>query len=95
MYGVQLMESGKRKARTMKWLRSRKSDALSRKPGWQAFSDFVASFIGGAVSQARRLVQVASASQLQGFALRTSTCALTSGSSGSTNTPLRSAFAAH
>jgi hypothetical protein len=77
------MESDKRQEHTMMYLRRRKSDASSRNPGWQALSDFVASLTGGAVSQARRLVQVASMSQHQGFALRTSTCALTSGSSGS------------
>jgi hypothetical protein len=77
------MESGKQKARTMKWLRRSESDASSRKPGWQALSDFVVSLIGGAVSQARRLVQVARMSQHQWSALFTNTCALTSGSSGS------------
>jgi hypothetical protein len=83
MYGVQNIENDERKARAMKWLRRRGSDASSRKPGWQALSDFVASLIGGAVSRASRLVQVASMSQHQGYALCTSTCALTSGSSGS------------
>lgn len=77
------MESGKGKARTMKWLRRRKSDASSHKPGWKAFSDIVAPLISGANSQARRLVQVASMSQLQWPARRTNNCALTSGSSGS------------
>jgi len=95
MYGVQVNESGLRQARTMMRLRREESDAAKGKPGWQAFSDFVASLLGGASSQASRLVQVASVSQHQGFALRTSTCALTSGSSGSTNTPLRSVFVAH
>ena len=95
MYGVQIIERGKRHARAMMCLRRRKSDASMYKPGWQAFSDFVAPLIGGAGSRASRLVQVASVSQHQGFALRTSTCSLTSGSSGSTNTPLLSAFAAH
>jgi hypothetical protein len=89
------MERGKRQTHTMMRLRRRKSDASKGKPGWQAFSDFVASLSGGAGSQAHRLVQVASMSQHQWFALRISTCALTSGSSGSTNSPLRSAFVAH
>jgi hypothetical protein len=89
------MERGKRQARTVMRLRRKKFNASKYKPGRQASSDFVAPLLGGTSSQASRLVQVASVSQLQGFALRTSTCALTSGSSGSTNTPLRSAFAAH
>jgi hypothetical protein len=95
MYGVQLMESGKRKTHTMMCLRRKESDASKRKPGWQALSDFVVPLIDGAGLQARRLVQIASVSQYQRFALRTRTGALTSGSSGSTNTPLRSAFADH
>ena len=77
------MESGKQVVRAMMSLRRWESDASSCKPGWQALSDFVASLIGGAVSQARRLVRVASMSQHQWSALCTSTCALTSGSSGS------------
>jgi hypothetical protein len=95
MYGAQIIESGKRQARTVMRLRRKEFDASKYKPGWQAFSNFVASFLGGAGSLASRLVQVASVSQYQGFVLRTSACALTSGYSGSTNTPLRSAFAAH
>lgn len=95
MYGAQSMERGKRKTRTMKWLRRKVSDASSRKPGWKAFSDFVAPLISGTNSQARRLVQVASMLQPQSHVLRTNTCALTSGSSGSTNSTLRYAFAAH
>ena len=83
MYGVQIMESGKRVARTMKWLRRKEADASKGKPGWQAFSDFVASLLGGAGSQASSLVVVVSVSQHQGFELCTITCALTSGSSGS------------
>jgi hypothetical protein len=83
MYGAEFMESGKRQEHTMMYLRRRESDALSRNPGWQALSDFVALLLGGAGSQVRRLVQFASMSQHQWFALRTSTCALTSGSSGS------------
>jgi hypothetical protein len=70
------MERGKRQAHTMMRLRRRKFDASKSKPEWQAFSDFVASLICGAGSQARRLVQVASVSQHQGFALRISTYAL-------------------
>jgi hypothetical protein len=89
------MERGSRQARTMMRLRRMKFDASKYKPGRQVFSDFVAPLIGGADSQASRLVQVASVSQHQGFALRTSTFALTSGSSGDTNTPLRSTFTAH
>ena len=77
------MERGKRKARTMKWLRRRGSDASGRKPGWQALSDFVVPLISGAISQARRLVQLVSMVQPQNYTLRTSTCALTNGSSGS------------
>ncbi len=77
------MERGKRQEQTMLRLRRRKSDASKGKPGWQAFSDFVAPLLGGAGSQARRLVQVASMSQHQGFALHARTCALTSGSSAS------------
>jgi hypothetical protein len=95
MYGAQIIESGKRQARTVMRLRRKEFDASKYKPGWQVLSNFVASFLGGAGSQVSRLVQVASVSQYQGFVLRTSTCALTSGYSGSTNTPLRSAFAAH
>jgi hypothetical protein len=95
MYGAQIKEGMERQARTVMRLRRKNSDASKSKPGWQASSDFVAPLLGGTSSLACRLVQVASVSQLQGFALRTSTCALTSGSSGSTNTPLRSAFAAH
>jgi hypothetical protein len=95
MYGAQIKERMERQARTVMRLRRKNSDASKNKPGWQASSDFVAPLLGGTSSLACRLVQVASVSQLQGFALRTSTCALTSGSSGSTNTPLRSAFAAH
>jgi hypothetical protein len=89
------MESGNRQARAMMRLRRKKFDASKYKPGWQAFSDFAASLAGGAGSQASRLVRVASKSQHQWFTLRISTCALPSGSSGSTNTPLRSAFVAH
>ena len=89
------MESGKRQTHTMMCLRRKESDTSKRKPGWQALSDFVVPLIDGAGSQASRLVQVASVPQYQRFALRTSTGALTSGSSGSTNTPLRYAFAAH
>ena len=70
------MESGKWQEHAMMYLRRRKSDASSHNPGWQALRDVVVSVLGGAGSQARRLVQVASASQLQGFGLRTSTCAL-------------------
>ena len=69
-------------ARAMMCLRRRESDASMHKPGWKAFSDFVTSLLGCAGSQASRLVHVASVSQHQGFALRTSTCALTSVSSG-------------
>lgn len=89
------MERGKRQAPTMMRLRRMKLDASKYKPGRKAFSDFVASLLGGASSQASRLVQVANVSLHQWFVLRTSTCALTSGSSGSTNTPLRSVFVAH
>jgi len=95
MYGVQIIERGKKQVRAMMRLRRKKLDASKYKPGRKAFSDFVAPLLGGAGSQARRLVQVASVSQHQGFAHRTSTCALTSGSSGSTNSPLRSVFVAH
>ena len=77
------MESGSLKACAMKWLRRRGSDGSGRKPGWKVLSDYVALFIGGAESQGRRLMQVASMSQFQGHVLRTNTCALTSGSSGS------------
>jgi hypothetical protein len=83
MYGAQNKKSGKSKVSAMMCLRRKKFDASKSKPGWQALSDFVASLIGGAVSQARHLVQVARLSQHQGSALCTSTCALTSGSSGS------------
>jgi hypothetical protein len=77
------MERAKLQAHTMMRLRRNEIDASSRKPGWQAFSEFAASLIRGASSQARRLVQVASMPQLQGNVPRTKTCALTSGSSGS------------
>ena len=95
MYGAQFLESGKRLTRTMMCLRRKESDASTRKPGWQALSDFVVPIIVGAASLARRLLHVASASQFQWPALCTNTCALTSGSSGSTNSPLRYAFVAH
>jgi hypothetical protein len=77
------MESDKRQARPVMRLRRKKFDASKYKPGRKAFSDFVVSLLGGASSQARRLVQVASMPQLQGQVLRTNSCALTSGSSGS------------
>jgi hypothetical protein len=95
MYGAQNKNSGKIKDRAMMYLRGKKLDASKGKQGWQAFNDFVVPLLVGAGSQARRLVQVASKSQHQWLALRISTCALTSGSSGSTNSPLRSAFVAH
>jgi len=89
------VKSGNRQALAMMRLRRMESDASKGKQGWQAFSDFVVPLLVGAGSQARRLVQVASKSKHQWLALRISTCALTSGSSGSTNSPLRSAFVAH
>jgi hypothetical protein len=95
MYGAQIVESGNRQAHAMMRPRRNEIDASKCKPGWRAFSDFVVSLLGGAASLDGLLVQVVSVSQYQGFVLRTNTCALTSGSSGSTNTPLRSAFAAH
>jgi hypothetical protein len=79
MYGVQIKESGKRQVRAMMCLRRKVSDASKGKPGWKAFSESVLPLIGGAGSQARHLTQVSSASQHQWPALRTSTCALTSG----------------
>jgi hypothetical protein len=92
---MHLIESGKRQARTEMRFRRKEFDASKNKPGWQALSNFVASFLGGAGLLGSRLAQVAGVSQYQGFVLRTSTCVLTSGYSGSTNTPSRSAFAAH
>jgi hypothetical protein len=83
MYGAQIKESGKQQACAMMYLRRKEFDASKGSPVWQASSDFMAPIIGGASSQVRRLEQVASMSQLQRFALRTNTCALTSGSSGS------------
>ena len=89
------MESGNRQAHTMMRLRGSQSDASKHKPGWQAFSEFVAPLIGGAGLLLRRLVWAGIASQHQWSVLRANTCALTSGSSGPANSPLRYAFAAH
>jgi hypothetical protein len=89
------MERGKWQACAMMRLCRKKSDASKCIPVWDAFSDFEVPLICGAGSMVSRSAQIASASQHQWLALRTSTCGLTSGSSGSANSPLRSAFAAH
>lgn len=95
MNGAKLKSSANLQARSRMRLRGIASDASNLKPGWQAFSDFVAPLIRSAVLQARHLVQVVSMSQHQRPTLCTNTCALTSGSSGAANTALRYAFAAH
>lgn len=89
------MERGKQQERTMMCLCRMRIDASKIKPGWKAFSDFVVSLIGGAGSQASRLAQVENESQHQEISLCINSGVLTSGSSGSPNTPLRYAFAAH
>jgi hypothetical protein len=76
------MESGKQKARTLKWLRRRRSDASGRKPRWQAFSDFVVPLTGVASSQVGRLAQIGRSSSRQTHALRLNVGALTNRSFG-------------
>lgn len=95
MNGAQIKASDNRQARSMMRLHRKEYDVSKRKPGLKAFSERGVPLLGGASLVARRLVRIASASQYQWAALRTCTCALTSGSSGSTNSPLRSAFVAH
>ncbi len=88
MYGVQIKDSGNRKVRTMMRLRRNESDTSMCNPGWQAFSESVVSLFVAANYKVWCLLRVAGEFCVQGFALRTNTCALTSGSSGSTNSPL-------
>ena len=76
------MESGKRQEHTMMYLRRRKSDALNRNPGWQALSDFVASFVVGANLQVGHLAQIARSSSHQTHVLRPNVGALTNRSFG-------------
>jgi hypothetical protein len=65
MYGVQIVECGKWQARTMMRLRRKQSDASKRKPGRQVFSESEGPLFGGAGLQARRLVQIARAAEIQ------------------------------
>ena len=95
MYGALNMERGKRKANAMMRLRRKNSDASMLLPGWKAFSGVAALFIAVANLQVSQFAGVDNASNSQGHILRTSTCALTSGSSGPANSPLRYAFAVH
>ena len=76
------MERGKRKANAMMRLRRKNSDASMLLPGWKAFSGVAALFIAVANLQVSQFAGVDNASNSQGHILRTSTCALTSGSSG-------------
>jgi hypothetical protein len=95
MYGAQIEKIAKRKHRAMMRLRGKYSDASRRNLGLKAFSEYVVPLVGGARSQARHMAQVARVTQHQWRAPRIVAGALTSCSSGSANTPLRYAFAAH
>jgi hypothetical protein len=95
MHGAQTKESGTRKVCTIMRLRGNESAASTYKPGWQAFSEREVPLIVGAGSQSSRLPQLATASKQQCYVAPLSMGALTSGSSGPANSPLRYAFAVH
>jgi hypothetical protein len=76
-------------------LRCEKFDASKRVTVMKVFKEIVVPLSVGAKRKSGHWVQIASVFMHQSVSACVSTCALTSGSSGPANSPLRSAFAAH
>ncbi len=85
----------KHQERTIMRLCRKYSDASKHKPELKTFSDKVALLLDSAKRIARQWAQVARTFMHQVAVPCVYGCALTSGYSGSTNAPLRYAFAAH
>jgi hypothetical protein len=76
-------------------LRSERFDVSKRVPGRKTFKEIVVPLSVGAKLKSGHWMQIVRAFMHQVVSACTSTCTLTSGSSGPANSPLRSAFAAH
>jgi hypothetical protein len=95
MNGAQFNIQITQKAGAMMRLRGNRFDASKRVTVMKAFKEIVVPLSVGAKRKSGHWVLIARVFMHQSVSACASVCALTSGSSGPANSPLRSAFAAH